>query len=399
MVVAIVGGRSGELEVRAARIAVSAGFFMFGLGFATWAVHILTLVRRLDLDPAILGLALLNVGLGAVITQPITGRLIGRIGSRAVTRVMLVVFMATLLAPILAWNTPLFFAGTLLLGFASGAANVAINTQATEIERALGRPTMSWFHGFFSLGALAGASIGGAIISAGLQDGRGAIGLVAILLVGSLVAVRYLLPSAPVAAPLKDASRRRFGMPGGMVLGLALLLFFANMVEGAVGDWSSLYLLTVRHLSDGSAASGYAIFSLAMAACRLAGGPVVARLGDKRTVFYGGLVMAVGVAVVVLSPWDFVSPFGFGLVAIGAANAYPVMISAASRAPGTTAGSGVAAAATGALLGFLIGPPMIGFIAHGFGLATAMGLLGVVGLMLVVGSALIKWPASVAGAG
>ena len=179
------------------------------------------------------------------------------------------------------------------------------------------------------------------------------------------------------------------------MLGLAALCFFSNTVEGAVNDWSALYLATVRDMPMNIAASGFAVFSLAMAIFRLAGGPVVARLGERRIVALGGALVAAGMAVVVLSPWSGLSPVGFGLVAVGAANAIPVMISAASRVPGSSASAGVAAAATGALLGFLIGPPAIGFLAHSYGLSVALGLLTVVGIVIAAGAALFKWPASI----
>jgi MFS family permease len=119
---------------------------------------------------------------------------------------------------------------------------------------------------------------------------------------------------------------------------------------------------------------------------------VVSALGERSIILFGGLLMAVGMAAVVFSPWDGLSPFGFALVAIGAANNIPVLIGAASRVRGTTPGAGVAAAATGALLGFLIGPPVIGFIAHAAGLATALGLLCLSGLIIATAAAAYRWP-------
>ena len=376
--------------LRHARIAASIGFFIFGLSFAIWAVHIPTMAAKLEINTAILGLALLNVGLGGVISQPITGWLTARIGSATATRIFLPLFMVAACAPIVAWNIPGFFAGTLILGLAAGATNVAINTQASEIEAALGRPTMSSFHGFFSLGALAGALIGGAIVGADLDDGTGAVVLGVVLFAIAGVASRYFMTGIPREKRVA-ATRARFAMPPATVLGLAILTFFSNAVEGSVNDWSALYLASVRGFSDATAATGFAAFSLAMAICRLAGGPVVAKLGEQRIVLFGGLLMALGMGVVVLSPWSAVSPFGFALVAVGAANTIPVMISAASRTPGIAPSSGVAVAATGALLGFLIGPPVIGFIAHIFGLSVSLGTLAVAGLIIAIGAWLHKW--------
>ena len=380
-------------RVRRARAAVSAGFFVFGLGFAIWAVHIPVIAARLALDPAILGLALLNIELGGVISQPLTGGLVARTGSRPAAAVFLLLFLATFVAPIVAWSTPALFVATFILGATAGAANVAVNTQASEIERARGRPTMSSFHGFFSLGALAGASIGGGIVALGWQDGRGAAIVAAALFAIAAVATRSFLPTAPAPRKGPADGRRRFVLPNVAILGLSLLTFFANTVEGAVNDWSTLYLSSVRGLSVAAAASGIVIFSSAMAICRLAGGPVVVMLGEKRIVLLGGALITAGMAVVVLSPFAILSPFGFGLVAIGAANTIPVMMGAAARVPGVAASTGVAATATGALLGFLIGPPIIGFVAHALGLGVALGFVSLVGVVIVVGATLYRWQA------
>ncbi len=376
-----------------ARIAISAGFFSFGLAFALWAVHIPVIAQRLGLDPVTLGLALLNVGVGGVISQPLTGMLIARTGSRPAATALLPLFLATFILPVIAWSTPFFFLATFILGATGGAGNVALNTQASEIERARGRPTMSSFHGFFSLGALAGAVLGGAIIAIGWQGGSGAAFTAILLLAVAAYAARHFLPTTPAPRPGPSEKSRKSALPNGAVLGVALLAFFANMTEGAVGDWSALYLSSVRDMTVASAASGFAAFSLAMAACRLFGGPVVARFGEQRIVVFGGVLIAAGMAVVVLSPWAIVSPLGFALVAIGAANNIPVLISVASRAPGTTPSAGVAATATGALLGFLIGPPVIGFVAHATSLSVALGLLALAGIVVGVGAALYRWPA------
>ncbi len=376
-----------------ARIALSVSFFMWGVGFAVWAVYIPIIAARLMVDPAILGLALFNIGLGALISQPISAWLVSRIGSKKTLRVSMPVFMVAFMLPIIAWNTPLLFVATFILGFAVGINNVAINTQGSEIEKRRGQPTMSLFHGFFSLGELGGAALGSAIFALRLQDGHGAAVLAVVMIAVSLFIGRFYLTHAEqVVVQPKTEMKRRFVVPGGAVLGLVILTFFSNTVEGAVNDWSTLYLATVRGFSETLAPSGFAVFALAMAVCRLAGGPIVARLGEKNILVYGGVLMTVGVGVVVLSSWPVLSPVGFGLVAIRAANTIPVMMSAAARSPGVEPSVGIAAVATGALLGFLIGPSTIGFVAHALDLAAALGLLSVVGMIIVVGASLRHLP-------
>jgi Major Facilitator Superfamily len=374
-----------------ARVAVSGVFITFGLVIGTWLAHIPVVATRLHLEPALLGLALLAAGIGAVIAQPIAGLVIARLGSRSATTIFIVALAASLPLPIIAWVTPALFAGTFLLGLAGGSANVAMNTQASEVETARGRPTMSFFHGLFSVGFFAGASLGGLIVVVGWGGGSGAALVAVVLIIAGVAVGTALLPTTPLKNVPTENKGRRFVLPTTAVLGFAGLALIANTVEGSVGDWSALYLSTIRHLSEGTAASGLVMFSFAQAICRLGGGPVVARLGEKAIVAGGGLLMATGMGIVVLSPWSLFSPFGFALVAIGNANIAPVLYGAASRAPGIVPSVGIAAVATAQTVGFLAGPPIIGFLAQAFGLSTALGFLMVGGVAIAAGATFRRW--------
>jgi MFS family permease len=216
------------------------------------------------------------------------------------------------------------------------------------------------------------------------------------LLLVALALTPFYLSARPQPSAAKTEARPSLGLPALSVLLIAGICFFTNTAEGAVGDWSALYLATIRHLPDAVTASGYAAFALVMAASRFVGGPIVTRLGERKVVLFGGVFIALGMAVVILSPRAVLSPFGFAIIAAGAANNYPVLISASSRIPGSSAGQGVAAVATGGLLGFLIGPPVIGFVAQGFGLAAGIGILILVGLVVVAAAALYRWPVALA---
>ena len=326
--------------------------------------------------------------------QPLAGWLVARVGSRRAATVLLPIFLPTSVMPVLAWSTPALLVGTFALGLAAGATNVALNTQASEIEQARGRPTMSSIHGCFSVGALVGAILGAAIIALKWHDGRGAILVASVQLVAAIVAARFLLAIAPQVPPAKQVGANRSGRPGGALLALAALASFPTAAEGIVNNWSALYLSTVRDMSEAGATSGFALFSLGMVICRLGGDPIVSRLGEKRMVLLGGLLVALGVALVVLSPWRIICPLGFSLVAVGAANMAPVMVSVASSAPGVAPSAGVAIVGVGGGAGFLIGPPLIGFIAQGNGLGLAIGCLGIAGLATAAGAAAYPWPST-----
>jgi MFS family permease len=381
-----------------ARIAVSVGFLLGGTTLGLWAVHIPVVTARLALDPAVLGLALLGVGTGAVLAPPFVGWFIGRLGSAAVSTVLLPFFIVMMVAAVAAISTPMLFVIAVLLGIGGGGYNVAINTQASEVEKARKRPIMSSFHGFWSLGGLAGASLGGGIIALGWHNGGGVAVLAIIMAVVGLVASRSFLTAA--AKPDEAGAitkERRFVLPTAALLGIVVIAFLSEFIEGSVVNWSALYLSTVRGLSEAEAAIGFSLFSLAMAVCRLAGGPVIARLGERTIVLGGGVLIAIGFAIVLLSPWPLLSPLGFAIVAVGAANTNPVLIGAASRAPGIAPGVGVAAVVTALTMGYLAAPPLIGFIAQLFGLSLALGLLAVAAVAIAALAAMQTWqPISVA---
>jgi fucose permease len=196
----------------------------------------------------------------------------------------------------------------------------------------------------------------------------------ALMIVAALVAWRWYPPGQVKSASDGGAS---FVLPTGAVVGIAVLTFICNGLEGSVNDWSALYLSTVRSLSESAAASGFAIFAATMTVLRLFGGPLVTWVGPRGVVLYGGLLAAAGLLVVVLAPSPYISAAGFALIAIGLANTMPVLFSIAARTPGAPPSVNVAAVATTALAGFLLWPPIIGFTAQHLGLGTALGLLAI----------------------
>jgi MFS family permease len=377
-------------RVATARVAVSATFFALGLEFGLWFVHIPMLAARHALEHAVLGLALLMVGLGTVFAPAIAAPIVKRLGSRLSCQIIAFVCVLWLLAPLFAPTVPLLFVASLSFGIVAGMLNVAINTQGAEVEKARGRPTLSSFHGFFSLGGLVGAVLWSPMFSLGLGDGRGAAIIVALLLVLLAWAVRGYLPDQS-ASPTGAAADAKLAFPGGALLGLAILGLICTAVEGSVGDWSGLFLIEVKGSDAALAASGYGMFALAMTLSRFAGGPVVERIGDKRVLLLGGLLMAAGMALVIIAPYALLSASGYLLIGIGAANASPVLISAAARTPGVSPATAVALIATSISTGLLAGPPIIGFVAQGLGLTAAMGVVGAMGLVVALGAAFRSW--------
>lgn len=367
-----------------------ATFFVFGLTVGLWFVHIPMLADKHGLEPGMLGLVLLMPGLGTILAPPLAALIVQAIGSRLCTQIAAFATALWMLLPLFAPTLPLLLAGALSFGVVAGTLNVAVNTQGTEVEKARGRPTMSVFHGCFSLGGLAVALLWGPLFTLGLGEGRGAAILVALSLLLLAWSTRGLLPDRERPAP-RQRGEPRPAFPGVALLGLAAIGLICTTVEGSVGDWSGIFLTTVKNSDPALAASGYAMLALAMTTFRFAGGVVVDRLGDRLTLILGGLLVAIGMAIVVFAPEALWSASGYLLVGIGLANASPVVISAASRVQGVSSAVAVAIVSTSISTGLLAGPPVIGFIAQFLGLSAALGLVAGLGLVVAAMAALRTW--------
>jgi len=268
------------------------------------------------------------------------------------------------------------FAAAFAFGATNGVLDVSMNANASEVETARGVPTMSSIHGFFSLGGLVGAALGGVLIAAGLGDGRGALLASVVTAVAVALCARWLLHTPP------SPHASHFALPRGPALFLGLLGLLCFAVEGALVDWSAL-LLTERTGADpASAALGYSAFSVTMAACRFAGDRLVLRFGALRVMTAGGLGICGGLLLAVVSRNLPLSALGFALVGLSAANVVPLIFSAAARIPGMSAGGGLATVATLGYAGLLLAPPVIGAIAAHSSLAVALGVLALSGIVI-----------------
>ncbi|MEU2064541.1 MFS transporter [Streptomyces sp. NPDC013455] len=356
------------------RLAITAFFALDGFLFAGWVVRIPDIKHQTNASTGDLGLALLGVSAGAVLTMTLTGRLCRRFGSHPVTVVCMAVLALSVALPPLTRSAPALGAVLLLFGAAYGGVNVAFNSAAVDLVAALRRPIMPSFHAAFSLGGMVGAALGGLVADA-LSPTRHLLGLTVIGLVVTAVAGRGLLRHEPPAPPERtgasQASKRGGGAPGGrgLVVVLGLIALCTAYGEGAMADWGALHLQQDLAASAGTAAAGYACFALAMTVGRLTGTALLARLGRARTVVAGGTVAAAGMLLGSLAPSVWAALTGFAITGVGLANLFPVAVERAGALAGP---SGVAVASTLGYGGMLLGPPAIGFMADWFSLPAAL---------------------------
>jgi len=262
-----------------------------------------------------------------------------------------------------------------------------MNAQGVLVEESYARPIMSSFHALFSLGGLLGAGGAAVAMAAGLSAITH-LALVALLGLAAIgLAAAHLVPTPRSPGP----AQAWFVAPPVALLGLGLLAFCALLAEGAMGDWSAVYLRDSLGTPAATAAMGFAAFSLAMALGRLVGDALARRLGGPRLLRVSGSLAAAGLSIALLVGQPGVALLGFGLVGLGVANLIPVLFSAAGRT-GADAGTAIAAVATTGYLGYLAGPPLIGLAADAAGLPAALGIVCLACALVAVGAALIPPP-------
>ncbi|RMI47175.1 MFS transporter [Actinomadura harenae] len=386
-------------DLRTARRAVTVAFLAHGLSAAAWVARIPQIKEHLGLSAGTLGLALLGSPVGVVLATRVAGRTVARWGSRAT---VLVSGTAAALAPValgLAANLPMLVGALVLLGASLGLMDVAMNAQGVAIERGYGRPIMSGLHGVYSIGTLAVAVAGSAAAHAGVPVGVHLSVLGVLFAVLLLTGARGLLdrsnphldeePGTVLSDPIADGEpvaapgRKRTG--AGFLLALLGVIGLCSFVgEGAMADWSAVYLKESLGTGAGLAGLGYAGCAVAMTVGRLAGDRVVGRFGAARVLRAGSLVACAGLGggLAIGEPWAAVA--GFTLFGAGVAVVAPVTFSAAGNLPGVPAAHGIARVTAVGYLGLLGGPPVIGLVAQAVGLPWALAVPAVLSGMIVL---------------
>lgn len=377
------------VSLTASRKAVSICFFLLGASFANWLSRIPTVQQNLNLSDGMLGLALLGPGIGALIAMPTAGWLIARVGSRPVTVLSSIATCISIILPGWATNGPTLFVALLILGITSGAMDVAMNTQAVEVETAYGRHIMASFHALFSIGGLIGAAMGGGVAFFHIQPAVHLLcaGLVFAFIAG--VASRYLLSTAPSH---ESKNQPVFVRPSKALWALGLIAFCAFLSEGAMADWGAVYLHTALKTSDALAATGYIVFSLFMTTGRITGDAITHRFGSVPTVRTGSLLAGAGLAFSLFSNTYWLALLGFATMGAGYACIVPAVFSAAGRSKVMQPGIALAAVTTLGYLGLLLGPPVIGFLSEVFTLRGGLSLIVLLSIIIAVLSPAVSNP-------
>ena len=366
-----------------ARATIFLAFFANGFLATCWVVHIPRIRGLLSLSDGELGLILWAATLGLFLGMTLGGWIVDRYQSQFVTGIATVCLgVATVLAVVSTSRLTLVFA-LVPFGFFNGLLDVSMNSQAAVFEQRTGRSVMSSFHALFSLGALLGTLFGAALLAANFSPlAHVLIGAIPFLVAGCV------MHRGLIQEKQQDLSHGFFiSFPSGKVLPLAIMAFVFFLTEGAIFDWSGVFLRTQLGVDLSAAGIGYAAFSLLMAAMRFCGDFWVERFGRLPVFVTGTIVGAAGLMLACLGKQYLVSVAGFGLVGIGLANCVPLIFSASARHSEAGLGRGIAAVASAGYFGLFAGPPIIGSIAPFIGLQRALLLMAatlVIFPMLVV---------------
>ena len=361
--------------------ATRAAFLITGLAMSSWAPLVPFAKARLGVDDGTLGLLLLFLGLGSIVTMPLTGIVTSRWGCRLVIAVATLLLAVIIPALALASSVPSLAVAIAAFGAGVGALSVSINVQAVMVENDSGRHMMSGFHGLFSVGGIIGASSVSLLIGAGLTPFTVTLFVSALLILLLVLAWFGLLPygnRSAEATPL-------LVLPRGFVIFLGTLCFLVFLAEGAMLDWSAVFLISVHGLDPAQAGFGYSMFALAMTIGRFSGDWLVKSFGGTRVIISGGLLAAVGLALAVLAPMPWLAFGGFLLVGLGISNLVPIFFTAAGRQTIMPPSFAIASITAIGYAGILLGPAGIGFVARHASLEASFALVAL-GLLFVAAS-------------
>lgn len=380
-----------ELDLKKARFALKAIFLVCGIGISSWAPMVPYTKDRLGLDDGRMGVLLLFLGAGAIILMPISGWLISKIGSLK-TMIGSAIVMSVALPLLLLMDSSVAMAAMLFVfGAGLGSIDVAMNAHGVQIQNLSEKPIMSSIHGFFSVGGLVGPLAIGLLIKLGITPLMAAISVSVLMMLIVLTQFRFLMDAATeVKVNRRFAPEKSEESSGGaswlnaQVLFLGAMCFAVFLAEGAMLDWSAIFLRDNRGVEEALSGVGYAAFSVAMAVMRLVGDKVVSKLDTKTVVSGGAFVAVAGFALIVGTPWLIGAFVGFVLVGIGAANIVPVFFSEGGRLKNVPSSVALAAITSMGYAGQLAGPAILGFIAQQTSLSIAFGFTGFLLLLVAI---------------
>ena len=354
-----------------------------GLCFASWASRIPDIKTALHLSDAVFGTILFALPVGQFLMMPFSGRLVTRFGSSKVILFAFPGYTLCLTNLGLAHRGWQLGIGLFLFGICGNMCNISINTQGVAAERLYGRPIMSAFHGGWSIAGFSGALVGMAMINLKAPPYLHFWIVVGMVLVIVSLNYRMLAPGKP-GPTVAAAKRSIFSIPEGALLQLGLIAFCSMASEGAMFDWSGVYFKDVVKAPASLVILGYTSFMIMMAAGRFIADGLVVRFGRKRLLQASGILVSSGLFLSVFFPYIVASTIAFMMVGLGVSSIVPSVYSAAGKQDRVAPGIALATVASVGFLGFLMGPPLIGYVSAAAGLRYSFAVIGICGICITL---------------
>jgi len=359
------------------RIAVSVFFFVAGITFASWASRIPDIKEALHLNDAALGGVLLAMPAGQLVSLPLSGWLISRFGSRQLIMWAAILYPVTLISLALTAAVWQLVIALFFFGLWANLVNIAMNTQAVGVEKMYGRSIMASFHGLWSLACFAGAAVGGLFVSAGFSPLVHFVIICVLTTALVIAAYKYTLPNSFDAS---DEKQPLFVKPDKQILILGLIAFCCMMCEGAMAEWSGVYFKSIVQVPAALTTIGYIAFVSAMATGRFTGDWLITKFGVKGVLQVSGLLITTGLLTMVLLPSMYTAAIGCLFIGFGVSCVVPMVFAMAGKSKHMPAGLALATVSSISFLGFLAGPPLIGFIAQAASLRVSFCVVALMGL-------------------
>lgn len=358
------------------RTAISIYFFVSGLIFSSWASRIPNIKDRYELNEAELGGLLFMLPMGALLALPFAGWLVHRFGSKKMSLVSLLIYCILLVAIALEMNIIWFSIVLFSFGVLGNLCNISMNAQGLSIQESLNKPILSGLHAMWSLGAFSAAAITGLLEHASMISHYGMISSVAFI--AAIFFSLYMVQD--IQHP--DAEHKVFVLPNRRLVLLGVICFCVAMSEGAMSDWSSLYYRQVLNELTSSSTAGYTSFVFCMAVGRFSGDRFIHAFGHSRVLKMNGLLIATGMSLSLLVQYPVWVIIGFALVGFGVSSVIPIVYMLAAKSKAMPPAVALSAVSSVGFTGFLVGPPIIGFVAQALGLRTSLVLIVFLGAMI-----------------
>lgn len=359
------------------RIALSSFFFLSGLTFATWASRIPTIKTFFDLNEAALGSLLLAMPISSLVGVPISGWLVTKFDSRKPLLISFLLFNATLIWIGFAQTILSLIIGISLFSFSMRILNIAINTQSIVLQKSYQKPIVGSFHGLWSLGGLVGVAFSTLMVKLGVSMGNHLAGIAIFTSILIVISYFYTIKNDKSAT----GNKLILGKPDPFILSLGLIIFLAAICEGGMFDWSGVYFKEL--IKEDVFTLGYLSFMACMAFSRFFSDKLILLFGAKKMYVFSALTIKVGILIAILFPVFWTALLGFCLVGLGTAAIFPMTFALAGTSKKYSPGMAISIISTYGIVGMFVGPPLIGYLAHAFGLQNAFFVFVFAGFLLI----------------